>query len=536
MRVGLRGVVLALAAAAAAPIVIDANSTPSSARSEIRLQLGDLLFGDERYWEAVVAYERAKEGAKPVQLVRATRGLLRSLLQVAEFARAHQEAEILTEIADPDDSASRGLYADALWASGLFAEAEAVYRDVLALDPQDGSARHGLARGLAARGRLEEGLAEAQAAIAASEAPEVYHTLSTIFRRLRRYPEAAEALNAYVERLPGTRRTEKAQWARSEVRFLRSFGDRRPLDIAPDQVDRIHTIPFRLERDKVVVRGRINGGDLINLVIDTGAEQMVLSKPTAERYGIRPIVNTLSAGVGDIGLRGLEMGRADSVEVGTLSVRNVPAIIKNPPLSGLPETRVENSISPLAFGMSAIIDYEQQEMLVGRELPEEPAHVVLPLRFNRLALVRGVINHDHPKSFIVDTGGEVISISLATANTLGMVPVRHIPLQVFGTSGWDMDAFLLPGVNLAFDRILYENFSVVVLNLHRPSALLGFHIGGIVGHRFLSNFRVAFDLQRSTLRLTDIRSPGSGGPGVQPSTIGRSLDAIEFRVAPAGSQ
>ena len=504
MRVGLRGGVIALAVAAAAPIVIDANSTPDSARSEIRLELGDLLFGDERYWEAIVAFERAKEGARSDQLARASRGLLRSLLQVAEFARARQEAEVLAEFADPADAASRTLYADALWASGLFAEAEAAYRDALAIDPEAGGARHGLARGLAARGRLEEGLAEAQAAIAAADTPEAHHTLSTIYRRLRRYPEAAEALTAYVDRLPGTRRTEKAQWARSEVRFLRSFGDRPALEIPPEQASRMHTIPFRLERDKVIVRGRINGGPEMDLVIDTGAEQMVLSKPTAERHRIRPIVNTLSAGVGDIGLRGLEMGRADSLEIGTLTIRNIPAIIKNPPLSGLPDTRVENSISPLAFGMSAIIDYERQQMLVGREIPEEPADVVLPLRFNRLAMVRGVVNQDHPKSFIVDTGGEVISISLATANTLGMVPVRHIPLQVFGTSGWDMDAFLLPGVRLAFNEIRYDNFSVVVLNLHRPSALLGFHIGGIVGHRFLSNYRVTLDLQRSTLRLNSI--------------------------------
>ena len=35
-------------------------------------------------------------------------------------------------------------------------------------------------------------------------------------------------------------------------------------------------------------------------------------------------------------------------------------------------------------------------------------------------------------------------------------------------------------------------------------ALLGFHIGGIVGHRFLSNYRVTLDLERSTLRLTEI--------------------------------
>ncbi len=128
----------------------------------------------------------------------------------------------------------------------------------------------------------------------------------------------------------------------------------------------------------------------------------------------------------------------------------------------------------------------------------------MPMRFHRLAMVRGVINGEHPKSFIVDTGGEVISISFGTAVSLGMVPVRHIPLRVYGTSGWDPDAFLLPGVTLAFDRVQYDKFSVVVLNLHRPSALLGFHIGGIIGHKFLSNYRVGLDLADSVVRLTDL--------------------------------
>ncbi|HWF84329.1 MAG TPA: hypothetical protein VG222_05770, partial [Vicinamibacterales bacterium] len=63
------------------------------------------------------------------------------------------------------------------------------------------------------------------------------------------------------------------------------------------------------------------------------------------------------------------------------------------------------------------------------------------------------------------------------------------------------DAFLLPGVNLAFDAIHYNNFPVVVLNLNAPSALLGFQLGGIVGHKFLSKYRVGIDLENSTLRL-----------------------------------
>ena len=79
--------------------------------------------------------------------------------------------------------------------------------------------------------------------------------------------------------------------------------------------------------------------------------------------------------------------------------------------------------------------------------------------------------------------------------------VRRIPLKVYGTSGWDRDAFLLPGQNLNFDEIRYDNFPLVVLNLRAPSVLLGFQVGGIVGHKFLSNYRVTMDMARSELRL-----------------------------------
>ena len=58
------------------------------------------------------------------------------------------------------------------------------------------------------------------------------------------------------------------------------------------------------------------------------------------------------------------------------------------------------------------------------------------------------------------------------------------------------------GSGWRFNEIEYDNSSVVVLNLHRPSALLGFHIGGIIGHRFLREYVVSIDVQRSMLRLT----------------------------------
>ena len=81
------------------------------------------------------------------------------------------------------------------------------------------------------------------------------------------------------------------------------------------------------------------------------------------------------------------------------------------------------------------------------------------------------------------------------------MPPRHIGLKVYGTSGWDPDAFLLTGIHVAFDRVALDNVAVPVLNLDAPSILLGFDLGGIVGHRFLSKYDVTIDLRRSEVRL-----------------------------------
>ena len=226
-------------------------------------------------------------------------------------------------------------------------------------------------------------------------------------------------------------------------------------------------------------------------------------------------------------MRGLQLARLDSFEVGTLKVSDVPVLIKNPALRGIPKREME-SFSPMALGLSMTIDYAARKLTIGESLPEEAADIRLPMRMHRLAMVRGLINAERPAYFVVDTGGEVISISKATADALapGRPLGRRIALKVYGTSGWDRDAFLMQGFNLQFRDIEYRNFSVVVLNLRAPSVLLGFQLGGIVGHRFLSPYRVALDLERSEVRLD----------AAQPARHARSTDGGSWRlVADRGS-
>ena len=502
----MKGLCFAVSASSlivAASLVSHAEDVPQSQSVEIQLQLGEMLFSEGRYRDSLEAYRNAVKVAKPDRMLRARSGFIYSALRVAEFESAREEAEKLIE-ESPLKPEVLALYADALWASGLFEQAEAKYQEALTLTPDLARGLHGMARSLAARGQLESAMVQAQAALRlAPRDLEIHHTVGAIYERAHKYQEAANAYTNYVNLLPNKDTSFKAGWSRNEVRFLRSFGQRTPFEAELGSDQKIFTIPFKLVNEKVVVRVRVNGAREQDFVVDTGSEKTVLTRPTARRLGVLPITRTLSAGVGDGGLRSLQLARIDSLQIGELILRNVPALIKNPPLTArdLPRRETE-SLSPLALGYSMTIDYEARLITLGKHIPVEPADFELPLRLYRLATMQGMIDGSRLANFIIDTGGEVISISEASADALGKrEQTRKIALRVYGSSGWDPSAFLLPGISLAFDAIRYQNFSVVVLNLDVPSALLGFQVGGIVGHRFLSDYKVGIDLERSVLRL-----------------------------------
>jgi tetratricopeptide (TPR) repeat protein len=487
------------ACAVAIPLGLIAQA-PQAVPAAVQVQLGDLLFAEARFAEARDAYRRAVGSDDPRLAARAGAGVVLTLLRTGEFRSAASEAAAFRN-AQPTDALVAAVHGDALWSTGLFEEAEAAYEDAARLDAAEPRGRHGRSRALAATNRFDQALVEVQEALRLNpREAEFHHTLGSLYERMRRFDEAAASLASYVNLLPNRERSEKAAWARAEIRFLESFGGRRPFDLDAPPAGGVWTVPIRIDQDKVWVRGKVNGG-VQDFVLDTGAEQTVISRDVARRRAVAPITYMQSAGVGDVGMRGLQVGRIDLLEIGGLKVRNVPCLIKNPPLGGLPGREPE-SFSPLALGLSMRVDYSRRLLLMGRTLPAVAYAHELPMRMHRLAMVRGTINGSLPATFVVDTGGEVISISETTAGLIQPdTPFRRIPLKVYGTSGWDKDAFLMPNVDLELNRIRFNRIPVVVLNLRAPSALLGFQLGGIVGHKFLSKYRVTVDMDRSVVGL-----------------------------------
>jgi tetratricopeptide (TPR) repeat protein len=486
-----------LVCATAVPFVLLAQPRQSTS-ADVQIQLADLLFADGRYREAGDAYRRVISAPDTALASRAGAGLVLSLLRVGDFRAASTVSADLRR-SYPDDPRLAAIRGDSLWSSGLFEEAEAAYEEALERDPAEPRGHNGRARSLAGRSRLVDALAEAREAVRLSpREAEFHHTIGSISLRLHEYSDAAAAFGDYLNLLPNKDHSDLAMWTRSQIRFLQSFAGRVPLDMGEQPPDRLWTVPVRIRGDKVIVRAKVNGG-WEDFVLDTGAEHTVVSRDLAHRRRIPPITMMQTAGVGDSGMRELQIGRVDTLQIGDLVVRNLPCLIKNPPLAGLPGAEPE-SFSPLALGLSMRLDYAHHLLTMGRSLEPAAYDTQVPLRMQRLAMVRGTVNGKHPATFVVDTGGEVISISDATAGLLQNT-FRRIPLKVYGSSGWDKDAFLMPNVDLEFSTIRFNQIPVVVLNLRAPSALLGFEVGGILGHKFLSKYRVTIDMQRSIVGL-----------------------------------
>jgi Flp pilus assembly protein TadD/predicted aspartyl protease len=490
---------LALLTAVGLFVAIDAYAPPETA--EIQLQLGKLLFADGRFTEARIAFQSALSSAEARIRVPARIGVVQSFLRTGDFQKAHTEAVTLREEGSTDARAL-AVYGDAQWSSGLFGEAEQAYQQSLALAPEEPRAHNGIARALLARGRSDEALQHSTHAVGLDPREAEFHlTLGNVYRRQGRYEAATGALGTFINLLPKGLADSRAALACAELKFLASFGDKAPYEFA-SRPDQIYTLPFRIDNEKMIVQGRINGSQPIDFVVDTGAELTTISRATGEHEGVTGITYTISAGVGEVGLRGLQLGRIDKLEFGPLKVKRVPCILKSPALHDIPSPEGE-SLSPLAMGLSMTVDYARRVLTLAKQLPADgPADVTMALWMNRLATVQGMVGDGQARSFVIDTGGQVISISTDTAHALPPVDLRKIALKVYGASGWDRDAYLLPGVDLAFKDIRFKKMSVVVLNLRAPSVLLGYELGGIVGHQFLSRYRVAIDLNRSELRLT----------------------------------
>jgi predicted aspartyl protease/Flp pilus assembly protein TadD len=494
-----RGLSRSVIAALSLTLTLSAQE-PSS--QENQLERGDALMSRLQYEDAYVIYKSLRESNEAQTRVRAGAGMVRALLRLNLYSEAAREGAAVAA-RDGDVAAALSLHGDALWASGLFTEAERRYDDALKMDPADPTALHGRGRARAARRQFDPAMADVRQAIAVSpKEPAFHYTLASILEERRQYRDAADALDKYLDLIPSRDASDMAKWAQAQSEFLRSFGSRVPFELVSKE--EVYKIPFRIQDGRVLVRGRVNGNTPVDFALDTGTDQTTLTPAVASRAGVRPVQSLQTAGVGSIGVgfRSLQVGRIDELLIGDFRIRNIPGLIKSPSLTEIP--RPEGAgFSPLALGFSMEIDYRRGVMTMARQFDAADFPIRLPMHVNRLATVRATINGKTPVSLVLDTGGTAVSVSRRVAGRLEVSPsTRLVPVHVYGTSGWDRGAFLLPYLEIELaPGVGTSQRSVAVLNLDAPSALLGYEMGGILGHEFLRHYFVRIDLARGEVAL-----------------------------------
>jgi tetratricopeptide (TPR) repeat protein len=133
MRRGIRGVAISVMVATASLVVAAGGGQAQS--GDVELAIGHQFFADGRYADALDAFERSLTAVVPADQRLARSGAVMAALRAADFTAARTHSEALVKVA-PHDPDALALYADALWSSGLFEEAEIRYREALALAPR----------------------------------------------------------------------------------------------------------------------------------------------------------------------------------------------------------------------------------------------------------------------------------------------------------------------------------------------------------------------------------------------------------------
>ena len=237
---------------------------------------------------------------------------------------------------------------------------------------------------------------------------------------------------------------------------------------------------------KIVVQGRVNGVP-VDFVLDTGSERTGISRRTARRAGVASITATLSAGVGEAGAARLELGARRQHRSRHAAGAQRAGRDQEPASAGHCRGGRARASRRCRSAMSVVVDYQQREVLLARTLPEGQADFKLPMRDAPAADgardaqldASGVLRRRHRRRGDLDQRRDGAVAGDAAGAQDSAAGVRDVGLWTRTRSCCRVWTSTSMRSNTATSGSSSSTCA-------RPSVLLGFQLGGIVGHKFLA--------------------------------------------------
>ncbi|HXF05311.1 MAG TPA: aspartyl protease family protein [Blastocatellia bacterium] len=436
--------------------------------------------------------------------------------------------EILSVIQkEPYNARAYALLGIVLLRSGVFSQSARAFETALTLNEKEPLALAGLAELDFFENRSDLSYQRLRRATALDpNEPDFWIALGRAAARLEKFREAAEHYERFLAVSPKLDHERRERY-RGLIEFYRALSTLGITHLHRIEGPRVVRIPLRLQNDRPFIQARVGEGNVLNLVIDTGASISVLSQDAVEKLGIRPLARGGRArAVGGSGSFPIVYGLLDSLTLGELKIYNVPIYIR--PFHHLP-TRESNSETVLAdgfLGLSVLsnfrvtLEYGTQQLILENDPPPVAASVnplpdqtsEIPFRTTNGGLVSAEVrlHNGEVVNFLVDTGASATVLGSHIVKKYGFEKyiLQSPKIRVLGAAGVieNVDLILVP--SLSMDGLIQKNIRAPVLDLEAVNESAGFMQAGILGGSFLKHFRVVFDFARARLMLTRLGQEG----------------------------
>jgi len=235
----------------------------------------------------------------------------------------------------------------------------------------------------------------------------------------------------------------------------------------------------------LLAKARINGGPPLRLLLDSGAQFLVLDRKAAMRSGCVGGADLDLIGAGLRLAKVVKQVRARTVEIGDLTLHDTPLLITD---QKLPDG-IQGALPLSLFADFLIrldIPAKTLDLLPYPPQPADTHGAVRAVSSNHLLFLKGTYNEAHEGFFLLDTGASYNAISWNAARRLKISPSMAplIPVHA-GTAEMDVP-LLADGVQLRIGDREITAEPLVVIDLSISTRYHNLEVDGLIGYPALA--------------------------------------------------
>jgi len=388
---------------------------------------------------------------------------------------------------------------DALFRQSRFEQAESAYRDALKIAPQSARAHYGL-------GRIEQLRSHHEGA---------RDRFATAYRLDWRDPAVVLAYAAMVQDsaarkvllrnfllLAGSGHGTEVSDAKARLEIEEHLGSRALSTLAsPYRSYRLRLDPYigpNHQAAGLLLKAGINGGKPLRLIVDTGANGILVTQSAVRDAGLEFLAKAEIGGLGGQAPGGGRVALARTVSIGDFQIENCLLKVTD---------------SKLASGVDGVIGTNVfQEFLVRLDAPSSSLDLVAlafadcercepAYRVGHLLLVRATLDGENGGYFLLDSAAAYSAISRDIAR---QPDGRETSLR--GARGVTSGLVLSDPIRFQVGPVRLIESHPVALDLTQMSSQEGVEISGIIGYSVLRDMILTIDYRDG---LVEFSRPGA---------------------------